>query len=50
MTPKAFFEKHFKMYTSQNRPNIPERFSYGKISIWHRTIVGWVIHTLLNER
>ena len=44
---RQFFEKHFVLFTSRNRPNIPGRFSYGKISIWPRTIIGWVLTILL---
>jgi len=47
MNIKNFFEKHFVILTSRNRPNIPGRFSYGKISIWHRTVIGWVLSILL---
>ena len=37
MNLRHFFEKHFKIFTPRNRPNIPGRFSYGKISIWPTT-------------
>ena len=47
MNLRHFFEKHFVMFTSRNRPNIPGRFSYGKISIWPRTFIGWVLFILL---
>jgi len=43
MNLRHFFEKHFVVFTSRNRPNIPGRFSYGKISIWPRTVIGWAL-------
>ena len=47
MNLRHSFEKHFILFTSKNRPNIPGRFSYGKISIWPRTFIGWVLSILL---
>jgi len=47
MNIRYFFEKHFVVFTSQNRPNIPGRFSYGKISIWPRTVIGWLLTVFL---
>lgn len=43
MKLRHFFKKHFVIFTPQNRPNIPGRFSFGKISIWPRTVIGWVL-------
>ena len=47
MNLRHFFEKHFVIFTPWNRPNIPGRISYGKISIWPRTIIGLVLFVLL---
>ena len=47
MNIKHFFDKHFVIFTSRNRPAISGRFSYGKISIWPRTIIGWALTILL---
>jgi len=47
MNIRSFFEKHFVVFTSRNRPNILGRFSYGKISIWPRTVIGWLSTVLL---
>jgi len=47
MNLRHLFEKHFLIFTSRNRPNIPGRFSYGKISIWPRTVIGWALLILL---
>jgi hypothetical protein len=40
---RIFFEKHFVVFTPRNRPNIPGRISYGKISIWPKTFIGFVL-------
>ncbi|MDR2147050.1 MAG: hypothetical protein LBE91_11380 [Tannerella sp.] len=47
MNLRHFFEKHFVIFTSRNRPNIPGRFSYGKVSIWPRTVIGWLLTVFL---
>ena len=44
---RFFFEKHFVVFTPLNRPNIPGRISYGKISIWPKTFIGFVVMVFL---
>ena len=47
MNLRKFFEKHFVIFTPRNRPNIPGRISYGKISIWPKTFIGFVVMVFL---
>ena len=44
---RHFFENHFVIFTPRSRPDIPGRLSYGKISIWPRTFIGWGLTILL---
>ena len=47
MNIRYFFEKHFVVLTPRNSSNIPGRFTYGKISIWPRTVTGWLLTIIL---